>query len=189
MSFISITCTLLKVIRRQPPFTPSSTQNHLSPLLSKLMAPCQTKHRTYSFFTICRQQRVQACAKRIHTYFGGSMRSLRSYWLMALCVLTLLTATSIAASISVSPAKAAPADRVSIRGRGFGARESVTLIFDDSTIVSAKANSSGNFTISFALPASAASGEHVIHAISPSIGFADPATIKVNAKPARSIRS
>jgi hypothetical protein len=109
------------------------------------------------------------------------MRSrIRFRCLLAFAAGILCTITALAASISVSPSTAAPAVHIRVRGSGFSAGEKVALLFDDMTVASARANSSGRFIVRIAVPASAQSGNHLIHAIAPTSGFADPITINVN---------
>lgn len=83
------------------------------------------------------------------------------------------------ATIGLSPGVGPPTTALTVRGRGYEAKETVELSFDGVNLATATTNARGSFSGSFAVSSPALPGSHVVEAIGEASGDAASATLVV----------
>src|ERR1700688_5034462 len=87
-------------------------------------------------------------------------------WRAGLFVLSLIsTLLCAAATLKVSPESGPPNTRTSVSGSGFGASETVQILFDNRASATATTDSTGKFNQAITVPAAAVPGVYAVQAI------------------------
>ncbi len=85
--------------------------------------------------------------------------------IILLGVLGLVSAQSAAtATLKLSPAAGPPSSNITAAGAGFGATESVQILFDSTNVGTATTNPAGAFTKVVQVPGTASPGAHTVQA-------------------------